>query len=108
MAALQAPGVIENIYTDKSKKYLNSNNFDVTTIVKDRATEELEVKSQIPYNQLASFLAKLTTQNFWNSTSVLSEDKKSMFSKTPGKITDIVTTKPTIQSFASEILKKSF
>ena len=104
MAALQAPGVIENIYTDKSKKYLNSNNFDVTTIVKDRATEELEVKSQIPYNQLASFLAKLTTQNFRNSTSVLSEDKKSVFPKTQGKITYIITTKPKLQSFASEIM----
>ena len=45
MAALQAPvaTVIENIYTEKSKKYLNSKNFDVTTIVKDRATGELEV-----------------------------------------------------------------
>ena len=50
MAALQAPGsaVIENIYTEKKERYLNSNNFDVTTIVKDRVTGELEVKSQIP------------------------------------------------------------
>ena len=53
MAALQAPvaTVIENIYTEKSKKYVNSKNFDLTTIVKDQATGELEVKSQIPYNQ---------------------------------------------------------
>ena len=53
MAALQAPvaTVIENIYTEKNEKYLNTKNFDVTTIVKDRATGELEVKSQIPYNQ---------------------------------------------------------
>ena len=50
MGALQASGatVIENIYTEKSEKYLNSKNFDVTTIVKDRATGELEVNSQIP------------------------------------------------------------
>ena len=35
MAALQAPGatVIEKMYTEKSEKYLNSKNFDVTTIV---------------------------------------------------------------------------
>ena len=53
MAALQASvaTVIKNIYTEKSEKYLNSKNFDVTTIVKDQATGELEVKSQIPYNQ---------------------------------------------------------
>ena len=50
MAALQAPvgTVVENIYTEKSEKYQNSKNFDVTTIVKDQATGELEVKSQIP------------------------------------------------------------
>ena len=61
MAALQAPvaTVIENIYTEKSKKYLNSKNFDVTNIVKDGGTGELEVKSQISCNQLASFFAKL-------------------------------------------------
>ena len=53
MAALQVTvaTVIENIYTEKSKTYLNSKNFDVTTIVKNRGTGELEVKSQIPYNQ---------------------------------------------------------
>ena len=53
MAALQAPvaTIIENIYTEKSEKYLNSKNFDVTTIVKDQATGEFEVQSQIPYNQ---------------------------------------------------------
>ena len=53
MAALQAPvaTVIENIYTGKIEKYLNSMNFDVTTIVKDQATGELEVKSQISYSQ---------------------------------------------------------
>ena len=43
--------VNELIYTEKSKKYLNSKTFDVTTIVKDGAAGELEVKSQIPYNQ---------------------------------------------------------
>ena len=53
MAALQVTvaTVIENIYTEKSKKYLNSKNFDVTTIVKEQANGELEVESQIPYNQ---------------------------------------------------------
>ena len=93
MGALQAPGatVIENIYTEKSEKYLNSKNFDVTTIVKDRATRELKVKSQIPYNQLVNFLAKLTTHIVRDSTSVFSEDKKSMCPKTPGQITDIIT-----------------
>ena len=76
----------------------------MTTIVKDRATGELEVKSQISYNQLASFLAKLNTQIVRNSTSVLSEDKKSVFPKTQGKITYIITTKPKLQSFASKIM----
>ena len=53
MGALQAPvaTVIANIYTEKSEKYINSKNFNLTTIVKDQATGELEVKSQIPYNQ---------------------------------------------------------
>ena len=53
MSALQAPvaTVIENIYTLKSKKYLNHKNFVITTIGKDRATGELKIKSQIPYNQ---------------------------------------------------------
>ena len=53
MAALQAPEAtdIENISTKKSEKYLNSKNFDVTTIEKDRATGELDVKIQTPYNQ---------------------------------------------------------
>ena len=55
--------------------------------MKDRATGEFEVKSQISYSQQASFLAKLNTQIVWNSTSVLSEDKKSVFPKTQGKIT---------------------
>ena len=54
MAALQASvaTVIENIYAEKARYNIrNSKNFDVTTIVKDRATWELELKSQIPYNQ---------------------------------------------------------
>ena len=38
MAALQAAvaTVIENIYTEKNDKYLNTKNFDVATIVKQR------------------------------------------------------------------------
>ena len=72
----------------------------MTTIVKDRETGELEVKSQISYNQLASFLVKLNTQIAGNSTSVLSEDKKSVFPKTQGKITYMITTNPKLQSFA--------
>ena len=76
----------------------------MTTIVKDRATGELEVKNQISYKKLASFLAKLNTQIVRNSTSVLSEDKKSVFPKTQGKITYIITTKPKLQSFASKIM----
>ena len=74
------------------------------TFVKDRATGELEVKSQIPYNQLASFLTKLATQNVQTSTSVLSEDKKSLFPKTPGKIMGIIKRKQKLKSFASEIM----
>ena len=52
MAALQAPvaTVIANIYTEKIKTYLNSKNFDVTTIVKDQVTGEVELESQTPYN----------------------------------------------------------
>ena len=50
MAALQVTlaKVFENIYTEKSKTYLNSKNFDVTTIVKDQRTEEFEVKFKSP------------------------------------------------------------
>ena len=57
MAAVQALGAtdIENIYTEKRETYLNTKNVDVTTIVMDQATWELEGKSKIPYYQLASF-----------------------------------------------------
>ena len=50
MAALQALGatVIENIYTEKRETYLNIKNVDVTTIVKDQATWELEGKIKSP------------------------------------------------------------
>ena len=59
-------------------KYLNSKNLDVTTNVKDRTNWELDVKSQISYYQLATFLAKPNTQIARNSTSVLFEDNKSV------------------------------
>ena len=72
--------------------------------MKDRPAGEFEVNSQISYNQLASFLAKLNTQTVWNSTSVLSEDKKSVFLKTQVKITYIITKKPKLQSFAFKIM----
>ena len=87
MTAMQSPvaTIIHNIYTEKRENYLNSKNYDVTTFVKDWATGELQVKIQIPYNQLASFLTKLSTQNIQTSTSILSEDKKRLFSKIPGK-----------------------
>ena len=52
MAALQAPvaTVIENIYTKKTRYiFRNSKDFNVTTIVKDQAAGELEMKIQIPY-----------------------------------------------------------
>ena len=42
----------------KNEKYLNSKNFDVTIIVKDRATGELDVKSQTPKTN--RFLRHLT------------------------------------------------
>ena len=76
MTALQSPlaTIIHNVYTEKSKIYLNNKKYDVTIFVKDQATGELQVKSQIPYNQLASFLTKLSTQNVQASTSILSED----------------------------------
>ena len=85
-------------------KYLNSKNLDVTTNVKDRTNGELDVKSQISYNQLATFLAKPNTQIARNSTSVLFEDNKSGFPKTQGKITYIITIKPKLQSFASKYM----
>ena len=66
--------IIHNHYTERSKHYLNNKKYDVTTFVKDRATGKLQVKSQIPYNQLACFLTKLSTQNVQTSTSILSED----------------------------------
>ena len=96
MTALQSPlaTIIQNIYIEKSENYLNNKNYDVTTFVKDRATGELHVKIQILYNQLASFLTNLSTQNVQTSTSILSEDKKRLFPKTPGKIADISKNKP--------------
>ena len=106
MTALQSPlaTIIQNIYIEKSENYLNNKNYDVTTFVKDQATGELHVKIQILYNQLASFLTNLSTQNVQTSTSILSEDKKHLFPKTPGKIADIIKNKPKLQSFASEIM----
>ena len=100
MTALQSPlaTIIHNIYTENSENYLNSKNYDVTTFVKDRATGELHVKIQILYNQLASFLTNLSTQNVQTSTSILSEDKKRLFPKTPGKIADIIKNKPKLMS----------
>ena len=90
---------IHNIYTEKSENYLNRKNYGVTTFVKDWATGELHVKIQIPYNQLASFLTNLSTQNVQTSTSILSEDKKKrLFPKTPGKIADIIKKKPELMS----------
>ena len=105
MAALLATGatVLNNIYTENSEKYLNCKNYDVTTIAKDRATGELFVKSQIPHCQLASYFSKPLSQNR-NSTSVLAEDKKHVFPKTPGNIQDIVKNKAKVQSFASEVM----
>ena len=96
MTVLQSPlaTIIQNIYIEKSENYLNNKNYDVTTFVKDRATGELHVKIQILYNQLASFLTNLSTQNVQTSTSILSEDKKRLFPKTPGKIADIIKNKP--------------
>ena len=41
---------------------------------------------------------------FKTPTSILSEDKKRLFSKIPGKIADIIKNKPKLQSFASEIM----
>ena len=81
MTALQSPlaTIIQNIYIEKSENYLNNKNYDVTTFVKDRATGELHMKIQIPYNQLARFLTNLSTQNVQTSTSILLEDKKRFF-----------------------------
>ena len=76
MTALQSSLVIiiHNVYTEKRKNYLNNKKYDVTTFVKNRATGKLQVKSQIPYNQLASFLTKLSTQNVQTFNSILAED----------------------------------
>ena len=76
MTALQSSLaiIIHKVYTEKSKNYLNNKKYDVTTFVKDWSNGELQVKSQIPYNQLASFLTKLSTQNIQTSASILSED----------------------------------
>ena len=48
MTALKSSLVItiHNVYTEKSKNYLNNKKYDVTTFVKDRATGELQAKSQ--------------------------------------------------------------
>ena len=67
--------VLTNIYAEKSNKYFNSKNYDVTAIAMDQATGEMAVKS--PYNQLASFFTNLATQKGKNSTMVLAEDKTS-------------------------------
>ena len=100
MTALQSPvaTIIHNIYTEKRENYLNSKNYDVTIFVKDQGTGDLLVKIQIPYNQLASFLTILSTQNVQTSTSILSEDKKRLFPKTPEKIADIIKNKPKLIS----------
>ena len=100
MTALQSPlaTIIQNIYIEKSENYLNNKNYDVTTFVKDRATGELHMKIQILFNQLASFLTNLSTQNVQTSTSILSEDKKRLFPKTPGKIADIIKNKQKLMS----------
>ena len=102
MAALPATGatVLNNIYTEKSEKYLNCKNYDVTTIAKDRATGELIVKSQIPHCQLASYFSKSSSQDARNSTSVLAEDKKHLFPKMPRKIQDITSSQTPRLSFS--------
>ena len=90
--------IIHNIYTEKIENYLNSKKYDVTTFVKDRATGELHMKIQIPYNQLARFLTNLSTQNVQTFTSILSEDKRLLFPKTQGKIVNIIKNKPKLMS----------
>ena len=76
MTALQSPLtiIIHNVYTQKSENHLNNKKYDVATFMKDQASRELQVKSQIPYNQLAKLLTKLSTQNVQTSTSILLED----------------------------------
>ena len=94
--------VLENAYTARDFDYLKSKGLDVAIVVRDRDSEKVSVRSNIPVVEVLSLLKKeygSSKKDNW-----VTPNQRMNFPKSPGPLREILANKSKLQKFASKVM----